>query len=240
MRALSAVAPRRRGFSLFELLVILAVLAILVGLMLPAIQKVRDAAARTQSTNNLHQIGIATLNFHDTYNKLPPTFGKVGDKEGSIFYHLLPYLEHQNAYNAMVFDVPIREYVAPADPTNAPDKASTSYAANRALFDLPNVTLAQLSNWKGVSNTVTFAERYAARNGRWSLKDCAIDGTKGGVDFSGRPPGKEGNFADAFSGQVCMIALADGSVRAFSRGTRDTTFQWACDPKSQARPPADW
>jgi len=89
----------RHGFTLVELLVVIAVIAMLVSLLLPAVQSARASARRMQCVNNLRQIGIATANFAAAHNHLsPPTAGAQFENRGSTFVLLLPYLEEGSLY----------------------------------------------------------------------------------------------------------------------------------------------
>jgi type II secretory pathway pseudopilin PulG len=186
-------------------LVVIAIIAILIGLLLPAVQKVRAAAARTQSQNNVKQIALAVHSYHDTNGTVPPLADRVaaGKNYASVYFFILPYIEQTPIYtlgmtNGGVWEnspnnagsMTIKTYISPRDTsnplvpwreTNGGAWAVGNYGANHAIFGVPcgSNTISKMTLVQitdGTSNTVGFAEQY----GR-----CGV----GDTDYtSGSPP----------------------------------------------------
>ncbi|MCI0638516.1 MAG: DUF1559 domain-containing protein [Gemmataceae bacterium] len=180
---------RRGGFTMVELLIILALLLLLLAFLLPAVARLREASGRAQAMNNQKQISLGLHSFHDSFRKLPPAFDKpdFGNFQipGSVHVFLLPFVEQDNVFQqyqmnqAEAGNALIPTFVSPMDPSLKDEKNGVqNHAANLRFFadsglktkhdaDMPapkatepgNTTFVMVTD--GLSNTVWYATKYA-------------------------------------------------------------------------------
>jgi prepilin-type N-terminal cleavage/methylation domain-containing protein len=192
---------RRSAFTLVELLLVIAVIGILIGLLVPAVQKVRESAARAQDANNIKQQCLALHSCHDTYRILPPVYGNFPSPNGAVGppagtgtlqYFLLPFLEQEGLFNSISVSSdfatysPLKVFMAPSDPTMPQDGLVTmmcgpagacSYASNELVFTSQPGGYARIPATfpDGTANTIVFGERYTDCNGTavgWQMGMC--------------------------------------------------------------------
>jgi type II secretory pathway pseudopilin PulG len=241
---------RRRGFTPVQLVVLIAILLVVAALGAPLVARIRDAAARTHSENNLKQIGLACHAAHDNYRSFPPLAGEFANKAGSLHFFILPFIEQGALYNSAkdaVWDngawgTRIDVYLDPRDAT-APSGnvfkewlATTNYPANYMVFGEGGRTLVQIPD--GTSNTLMFAQRYQICNGAptaWgypSLYTWAPMFAFSNQSLFQLAPGQadcDPTRPQAI-GNIMLIGLCDGSVRSVSPRLSATTWANLCDP----------
>jgi hypothetical protein len=181
---------RSGGLTLVEVLLLVAAALIVVGVLIPAIQLVRERDARSRSANNLKQMSLAIANLSGNFwGKVPAGYAtfpgtSVGNTPAtqpqSFFFYLWPFIEQDSLPKGPEIPPhPIRTYIAPSDPTNPGNTPANSYAVNARAFggytgdgtagspSGPRATYPGTFNLKGTSNTVAVFERYASLNGSW-------------------------------------------------------------------------
>jgi prepilin-type N-terminal cleavage/methylation domain-containing protein/prepilin-type processing-associated H-X9-DG protein len=225
----------RRGFTLIELLVVIAIIAVLIGLLVPAVQKVREAASRAQCLNNLKQLGLALHNYHGDHNTFPP--GLVSQLSNpnwvmppgncnaeapdlgpgwSFFAFMLPYVEQGNLYQSIRFDLPI------LDPANA--------AARRtpvAIYVCPSDTVPRAVNVYDCGNPPSVNAQPSVLG---DVAVCSYVGALGGG--KNNPP--DPNYAcyeyQPFNGMfhrnhaIRILEITDGTSNTVGVGERNSGF----------------
>ncbi len=261
--------PSRRAFTLIELLVVIAIIAILIGLLIPAVQKVRESAARTQSINNCKQMGLALNNIttNSTGGAVPPSYGQFppGGMTQSYFVSILPYLEQNNLYTAgvtgggqVVTGTSVKTYFAPADPSNPGTDGHISYSSNATVLSVGGAPRFPENFGGRTSAIIVVFERSAASGLLWSSTNNYLTengagntfpdfgaqsawATNGSINTS--PTTTGGSWltrATALTTAGCVVGLGDGSAHIVNTGIPALTWSWAMNPLNASPPQPGW
>ncbi len=251
-------ANRRAAFTALQLVFLLAILLFLLALLLPAVQKVREAAMRTQSLNNLKQLGLAMHIYHDSYKVFPPAVGENANQSGPTQFHLLPFIEQNALYQkaegaswkngTYSFVIPV--FLDPRD-ASAPDflyknwLATTNYPVNWMITKDGKMRMLNITD--GTSNTLMFAQRYQMCNGQptaWGYPSihpwAPMFAYYSEGMFQSAPSQQQCDPRRAQSfGSVILVGMCDGSARAIPDMISPTSWYYLVDPADGNPLPAE-
>ena len=219
MDRLSVPRCARQAFTLIELLVVIAIIGILIALLLPAVQKIREAASRMQCSNNLHQISLALHNYHDANHSLPPAF--VARFQISWHVLLLPYLEQDNQFRAM-------DTTTPGDYSTTPNRNNPHGLRRIGIYLCPSSPVDQMQ--LSAPNNINPPDLVPANTGQapYTVHYYGLTGPRGtnpatGAPYpqsrcthDGTPMATSGmfqpdQFADGKIGRITLTDVTDGT-----------------------------
>lgn len=213
----SQMSRKRSGFTLIELLVVIAIIAILIALLVPAVQKVREAAARSQCTNNLKQIGLACHGFHDTYKFVVPS--RIWDHWATWAALLLPYLDQDPLYRQWNIELPYYLQNNAAIQSNltvyfCPARRAASSVGMSASGDKPDNSNPDANHHPGGLGD------YAACAGDYNYASWYDGVNANGVIYTGLVLQQSGNNIIRWRGRLTMVGITDGTSNTLMVGEK--------------------